>query len=213
MSFFEHKYLEAFKQLGIKLSDNDGVEEYNIGIQEQVLEIQLPKALRMYYIIAGNHELNYGHNELYSIGDIYMWENFLVFMKESNGMESWGIRLDSIKEIDPPIYAGLDAFSIKPYLQEVCCSDFLIFTLFSHAISGGFEHHEEVHIKVFVAQKIIEDWTDIGGGFYSSIGKIVYIPDEDFKEEEEVLVTIAGKNEKDFFDMVWDLSARIHYIT
>ena len=134
-------------------------------------------------------------------------------MKESNGMESWGIQLDQIKEIDPPIYAGLDSLSIEPYQQEVCCSDFLVFTIFSHVISNGFEHHEEVSIKQSMLKKIKEDWKDIGGGFYSSIGKIIFIPDENAKDEGDVLITIAGKKEKDFIDMMWDLSAKLHYET
>jgi len=213
MSFFENKYKEAFKQLNLQLSEKDGVEEYYIGIQEQLMDIQFPRALRQYYLIAGRHGFNTGQNQLLSVNELYTWKNYLVFMKESNGMENWGIQLEQIKDIDPPIYAGLDSISIDPYIQDVCCSDFLIFTLFSHAITGGFEHHEEVYIKPSVLQKIKEDWKNIGGGFYSSIGKIVFISNENFKNEEDVLIAIAGTKEKDFIEMMWDFSAKLHYET
>ena len=86
--------------------------------------------------------------------------------------------------------------------------------LYSQSISGGFEHHGEGQIKLQFATSIKENWKSIGGGFYSpSPGKIIYFPDENFGKDEFVQVTVAARLEKDFFDMVWELSAKLSSLT
>ena len=209
IEIFEKKYMDAFKELGISLTPEDGVPEDKIGFQERVLEVEFPIALRAYYLIAGNQELNQGSNIIFEIQNIYKWEEYLVFMREGNGMESWGISIDSASEIDPPVHAGLDAGFLNPYLQEESCSDFLTLNVFSQAMTGGFKHHGEGHIKTSVAETIKESWKSVGGGFYTSNVKLLYFPDENFGEEGTVFVSAAARLEKDFIDMIWDLSARL----
>ena len=105
MGIFEKKYIEAFNQLGFTLTPEDGVESYLIGIQEQILEIQIPKALRVFYLIGGKHEINQASNVLYPINEIYVWSHYLIFMQEIGGLENWGTDLEAPNEIDPPIFA------------------------------------------------------------------------------------------------------------
>ena len=213
LGFFESKYGEAFRELGIPLTPGDGVPEYEIGIQEQVFEFQIPKSLRVFYSVAGNHELVKSMDDLYPIGELYLWEDYLVFMRVQEDSISWGIRVESINDLDPVVHAGLDAKFLEPYSEEKRCSDFLMLMICTKAISGGFEHSIDGHIKLSVAMDIKNNWKSIGGGFYSSSGKLVYFSEEKMGDDESILVTLAGRTEKDFMDIMWTLSPRTFSIT
>ena len=64
----------------------------------------LPLALSAYYLCAGNSTINTAYNQLLSPEDIYVEQDYLIFMHENQGVVDWGIRLQDLEQADPIVW-------------------------------------------------------------------------------------------------------------
>ena len=123
MAFVE-KYRNAFNELGLALSDDDGIRAP--ARKMETSGTVLPRALEDYYSVCGQHEVNQRQNRLLLPGDIYVADDRLVFMEEEQGAILWGV-LPS-KEADPEVWQGVKVVGdpqLYWYREELALSDFI----------------------------------------------------------------------------------------
>ncbi|MES2037807.1 MAG: hypothetical protein V4495_08225 [Pseudomonadota bacterium] len=64
----------------------------------------LPLALIAYYLCAGNSPINTAYNQLLRPEDLYVEQEYLIFMHENQGVVDWGIRLQDLVQGDPVVW-------------------------------------------------------------------------------------------------------------
>ncbi len=72
-------------------------------VAEGRLGLRLPVALRAYYRLAGEAEINTLHNQLLPPEDLEVQEGHLLFMDENQGVVSWGVRVKDLGAPDPVV--------------------------------------------------------------------------------------------------------------
>src|SRR6185369_16674694 len=94
--------LKVYRQIAQDLyppfTPEDGVSLEEFERAEKVFGFRLPKVLREFYLMAGNHEaINCSHNQLL-VGYQEIEDNKLIFYDENQGVCSWAIDLSDIKK-------------------------------------------------------------------------------------------------------------------
>jgi hypothetical protein len=101
------KYQQAIEALARPVTSEDGVPAGEIVAGEHRLGIQMPNALREYYLVSGRlHRLNRAHNRLYSPDGWFVDVGKLVFMEENQSVVFWGIPISEGSGDDPPVLQG-----------------------------------------------------------------------------------------------------------
>ena len=100
---------EIIKKL-FDIRDNlNGISENEILNCERRLGIKFPKALRKYYQELGKHfKLNQSHNNLISLEKLEVYDNYLVFLIENQGVVHWGIKIEDIDNFNPKVYKKIE---------------------------------------------------------------------------------------------------------
>jgi len=83
------------------------------GISSQVLSVKtksiydyVPLAMRQYYELLGNHDVNTNFNRLYEPDKLMISNGFLVFAEENQNVVVWGIKTDKPLNEDPEVFQG-----------------------------------------------------------------------------------------------------------
>ena len=109
----------AKKYLDRSLCKNDSVSVKEISKAEKRLGKKLPLALREYYRVAGNAEdLNTIHNHLYSIDNLEVDGDYLVFMDENQSVVSWGIRIEDLGKENPTVWQRNNTPPVEWFSEE-----------------------------------------------------------------------------------------------
>ncbi|HRH40795.1 MAG TPA: SMI1/KNR4 family protein [Pyrinomonadaceae bacterium] len=86
---------------------SDGISLEEIERVERAKKFTLPKVLRDFYLLVGNHEaINYSFNRLIGIENIEIEKRKLVFYNENQGVCNWAIDKNDLKQEDPPVWQG-----------------------------------------------------------------------------------------------------------
>src|SRR6185369_9726820 len=131
----------------------------------KVFGFRLPKVLREFYLMAGNHEaINCSHNQLL-VGYQEIEDNKLIFYDENQGVCSWAIDLSDIKKDDPPVWIGQlieGQDELEWYIEFETLSDFLLIMLCWQSVMGGLPY-------VGITNKIEESVAQIVKNNFSSL--------------------------------------------
>lgn len=126
-SQFKKKYSAALQALiGRALTKQDGAKPASLAACEKRLKLKLPRAINVYYQIAGNLPLNTEHNILYAPKDLIKRDGKLVFMEENQAVVFWGLDLNALNQPDPEVFQASNAKQITWYSEELPWSDFII---------------------------------------------------------------------------------------
>jgi hypothetical protein len=88
------------------LLETDGVTEDDIAVAERGLGVQLPTALREWYLLAGRKTAIWSRQDsLAQLGGIQLSspDKALLFRWENQGCERWGICREDLRFDDPPV--------------------------------------------------------------------------------------------------------------
>jgi hypothetical protein len=138
----DHKseYSRLFTRLGFPVSKKDGIPAAQLTKAVNKLGIQLPIALRDYYLVAGKEKIfNHSFNRLCSPSDWEVHAGKLIFFEENQTVVVWGVPASKEAASDPvvfqcPLVSGeLD----KWYSEKIRCSAFLKFMIHLQAAYGG----------------------------------------------------------------------------
>lgn len=140
MADFKRRFQQLFETFGYPLTKASGTAPEVLTRAEQRLELQIPKVLRDYYLVAGRERrFNTSHNRLLSPDKWRVDNKRLIFMEENQVVVWWGVSLRSIAE-DPPVSQGVNDDEITWYPQCRKLSTFLMHMLHYQAINGGFNY-------------------------------------------------------------------------
>lgn len=115
------------RHLGRKPQLADGLSDTQIREAEKILSFQLPASLRDYYRIAGNlSELNKAHNVLFDIPELFVDNDFLIFMEENQAVVYWGIKIRDLAIPDPEVWQQVNSTPSEWYSEEMTFSEFIV---------------------------------------------------------------------------------------
>lgn len=115
------------RHLGRKAKVPDGLSDTQISEAEKNLGFQLPASLRDYYRIAGNlSELNKPHNVLFDIAELFVDNDFLIFMEENQAVVYWGIKITDLAIPDPEVWQQVNSTPSEWYSEEMTFSEFIV---------------------------------------------------------------------------------------
>jgi hypothetical protein len=134
---FAERYRAAFASLGVPLRPKDVLKPESL--EHLKLEgLVLPKALRDYYLVAGNEEtLNHSFNRLLAPENVFVESGRIVFMEENQGVVYWGIKPDGSE--NPTVEQGIniEGKPIEWHSEDTDCAEFLEVMLCWQASFGG----------------------------------------------------------------------------
>jgi hypothetical protein len=128
MSSYDERYIELIRRhLGRDAKRGDGVTEAALAKCERRLDVNLPAAVRAYYLLAGRlDEINRAHNLLFGLDELRVEASHLWFMEENQAVVHWGLPTKRLAEDDPIVYQRANATEAKWYSEQVRFSTFLI---------------------------------------------------------------------------------------
>jgi len=129
---FVHRFL------GRSLRGEDGLNEEEIQKAERLLGLRLPLAMREYYRVVGAiDQLNRLQNVIFSPKELYIEDEFLMFMDENQSVVSWGLKISELSSPDPTAWQ-LNNTPPEQWLSEE--------KTFSELLESMFEWYEEAGI-------------------------------------------------------------------
>ncbi len=140
MRDYQSLYRRTFATLGKELTPRDGTPAASIAAAEKKLGLQLPAALRDYYLVAGRERsLNQAYNHLCAPGDWETHAGKVIFMAENQCAVVWGVAAGTKPVDDPAVYQGpiTDGAPSAWFLEQRKCSAFMVFMLHLQAAFGG----------------------------------------------------------------------------
>jgi len=114
MSEFAETYRSLFLECtGEELKPEDGIFEGLIIAGETRLGVRFPEALRVYYQLAGNHELSRIENRFYPPDEIDWEGDYLPFWEENQVVCFWVYRREDLTLPNPIVYEGLNTDPVE----------------------------------------------------------------------------------------------------
>lgn len=166
-------YREIAQKFYPPFTPADGIGIDEIERAEQSLGFRLPKVLREFYLLAGNHEkINDSHNRLLWVEYVESEDNKLIFYQENQGVCEWAIDLSDIEKDDPPVWIGQsvaeqDALEWHPDAPNL--SYFLLMMLCWQSISGGLDFTGLAdNIEKSAVQKVKDNFELLDDGKYNT---------------------------------------------
>ena len=122
------RYIDLIRRhLGRDPTRADGVTQAALEKCERRLGVQLPTAVRDYYLMAGRlDQLNKRHNLLFGPDELRVEDAHLWFMEENQGVVHWGLPVKRLSEDDPIVYQRANVDDAKWYPEKMRFSTFLI---------------------------------------------------------------------------------------
>lgn len=106
------RYQNTIAALARPLTSKDKVPAEQLRAGERRQNVPLPKALRDFYLLAGQCDrLNQAHNRLYMPDEWFVDAGKLVFMEENQTVVYWGIEASVQLSADPPIFQGVNVIN------------------------------------------------------------------------------------------------------
>ena len=85
----------------------DGVAQSELESAQSRLDHLIPAALREWYLLCGRrHDIWSRQDHLLPPGEIEIRGGYLVFLIENQNVVEWGVRIDELGLVDPPVYVS-----------------------------------------------------------------------------------------------------------
>jgi hypothetical protein len=131
------RYRTAFAALARPLTPKDGCPEKRVAEGERRLGIQMPRALRDYYLLAGRFDrLNQAHDHLLPPEEWERTSGKVAFLVENQGVWQCSVKLNDPAGDDPPV-VGEYLGSNDRWREPERCSEFLVTHLYYQAVYGN----------------------------------------------------------------------------
>ena len=205
---FQELYRDIFARLGHPIKERDGVSEGQIVTAEKKMGIQLPVALRDYYLVAGRErKLNTAFNRLLAPDELELHSRKVVFMEENQAVVAWATTV-SPSSTDPSVFQGpvVDGELDHWFRESNTCSGFLVFMLhLQAAYGGGMPYCASTSVAPKFAKSLDKSWNfagDVNGmRAYSRNGQAICITKwKDFFSKGETFRISAGACSKKELD-------------
>lgn len=166
-------YREIAQSLYPPFTPDDAADIKEIEHAEKFLGFRLPKVLREFYLLAGNHEaINDSHNRLLPVECLGIEDNKLVFYQENQGVCDWAIDLSDIEKDDPPVWIGqyiVGQDALDWHFDAPNLSYFLLMMLCWQSVSGGLEFTGIADkTEESVVRKVKDNFTLLDDGKYNT---------------------------------------------
>ena len=139
----------AEKLLGRSLDSNDGINIKIIEEVEYIIETNLPKYLREFYLKIGNLKLfTQSFEQFLDIDKLYFEDNKLVFLEENQNVCIWGINKN---EDDPIVYQNAND---EWYSEDIKLSEFIKIIMY-YQCATGYENANNITFDKIELDKII----------------------------------------------------------
>lgn len=100
-------YREIAGHLYPSFQPDDGIPWLEIERVETAKNFTLPKTLRDFYLLVGNHEpINYSFNRLIGVEQLEIEAGKLFFYQENQGVCDWAIDESDLAQAGPPVWQG-----------------------------------------------------------------------------------------------------------
>jgi len=134
-------YREIAQNLYPPFKPEDGVSIEEVKLAEKSYGFRLPKILREFYLLVGNHQaINNSLNRLLSVDCLEIEDNKLLFYEDNQRSCYWAIDLSDTKENNPPVWVGQSIVGqeeLEWYLEAENLLDFLLIMLCWQSVMGG----------------------------------------------------------------------------
>ncbi len=121
--FYEFNFFEIF---GAVPEAADGLGEESVEARLTDRGLQIPAALFDYYSLVGYHWVNKQQNRLRPIEELDWYEDWLIFMDDEQGLVSWGLLKQDLRNPDPAVWQGILGEEIDWLQEDLPLSKFLI---------------------------------------------------------------------------------------
>src|SRR5262249_14522109 len=88
---------------------DEGTPAKRIHEAEKRLLIPLPAAVRQYYLVAGEADVNRAHNIFLRPEDLRFEQGYLIFMEENQAVVHWGIARADLAQPDPTVWQRVNS--------------------------------------------------------------------------------------------------------
>ena len=205
-------YRETAQNLYSQFTSKNGINIEEIELAEKSYGFHLPKVLREFYLLAGNHRaINASHNRLLSVDCLEIADNKLLFYQDNQCAFYWAIDLSDIEKDDPPVWIGqtiVGQEGLEWYLDAERVSDFLLIMLCWQSVMGGLPFTGLVdNIEEYVIRTVKNNFSPLKvGKNYSGLqsfigeGKVICLT-----ESEEGASIYAGASDEGKFLEIEDL--------
>lgn len=205
-------YQSIAQNLYPPFTPEDGVSIEEIELAEKSYGFRLPKTLREFYLLVGNHHaINASHNRLLSVDCLEIEDNKLLFYEENQCAFYWAVDLSDIKKDDPPVWQGqliIGQEELEWYHDAGRLSDFLLIMLCWQSVMGGLPLTGIAgNVDKSVVQKVksnfslleISEAVENFSGFqiYLDKGKIICLS----KNNEETSIDAGASDEEKFLEI------------
>ena len=141
---YAQQYIDFIRELGFT---EKGYAERTIRSSERRLKIDLPEAIRCFYITVAQMALYRKFNRILRPGEFYFKDDRLVFMEENQNVVFWGIPCDGIKNPDPVVHIANNFDPPEWFVEDCQFSVFIKVATVWQLINGGYRHCEERSVK------------------------------------------------------------------
>lgn len=209
----------AEKILGRKLKKSESIDISRIQTQEEKLGIQLPKALKNFYLSVGKNALfTEGFQRFAEVEELFAIDGKLVFLEENQAVVHWSVGLadeQTIFQTTDKDFSG--SKKVEWFAEEFELEQFLEMLLYFQCAMSSEEQHlnGESGFEYFVSIDVDEYWENENAQKYMSrlkeegaslrgnglaiyfSGKSLTMSFLDEKGEIDYMILNCSKNEKD----------------
>lgn len=119
-------YPDLFQMLGRALRPTDATDPHAITKAEQALDIAAPRALREFYLLAGNaHDLTTAYDQFLPPADWSVQGGKLVFLEENQDVVRYGVDCSTAAGDDPPVWITTTGDATEWFRVCERCSEFI----------------------------------------------------------------------------------------
>jgi len=211
-SSFLKSYGRLAERLLRPIGQRDGVAMQEILKAEKRLGMTFPAILRGFYRFAGKLKgINQAHNHLLLPKELYVGGGKgLVFYAENQEVDYWAIRLEDIKQNDPPVFQTPDPAGRDWSLDTDHLSEFLVAMFYWQAVNGGLRYKGYARIDGPTLRTIRQKWplvklTGYHLGdlqFFSRSGQVLCVSHND--------LGVAARTKKDLAEITQNLSISLN---
>jgi hypothetical protein len=215
MASFKSYYRKVFDTFGYPLTERAGMSPKLLAAVELRLGVQIPAALRDYYLVAGRERrFSKCHNRLLAPQKWGVDKQQLIFMEENQAVVWWGVSTRNPDSDDPPVSQGVNDEPIRWVREHRRCSVFLAVMLHYQAVLGGFPFCGTAGGLDHVSNRLRKGWTYYGEvnrlRAYSRSHQVVcLVPAGDVPFMPAMSVLAGAKTKRDLQAIARDLAVAI----
>ena len=161
---FEERYAGVFRDLGRPLRERDSAPESVLKLAEARLGIDLPRALRAFYRVAGRAtDFNAACDRFFPPDEWTIEDNHLIFVEESQAVVLYGIRIDQQDMADPPVFMTSNGPKFRWFKVSESVSEFAsVYMLWNGTFGGAMDCVGSALATSGISAKLRREWSYVG---------------------------------------------------